>query len=213
MAVALTSKPARGAAQRTSAVEKRNMIQWQTHEVAKIPEGYQVAVADVNGDGRLDILALSSEKSIVEWYENPTWKAASRHHGDRRVTSAWRRCFIPGYPARGMALASDFALDDSTHGGSLWWAEPDSGLGPRVAPPPARQDSHFPSAALGKPGRHGPPESGGRAAAGLWRRGAGLQGPRPTDLVRDAGDLPARTCLRRRKRRRSSGLPTASTSR
>jgi hypothetical protein len=32
--------------------------------------------------------------------------------------------FRPGYPARGLALASDFSLDDSTYGGSLWWAEP-----------------------------------------------------------------------------------------
>ena len=51
------------------------MIRWQPHTVAQIPSGYQVAVADVNGDGRPDILALSSEESIVEWYENPSWKA------------------------------------------------------------------------------------------------------------------------------------------
>ncbi len=99
------------------------MIQWQAHEVAKIPEGYQVAVADVNGDGRLDILALSSAHSIVEWYENPNWRA-------RPITTATQRnfslapLFQPGYPARGLALASDFALGDSTRGGSLWWARP-----------------------------------------------------------------------------------------
>ena len=27
---------------------------------------------------------------------------------------------------RGMALATDFNLSDSTYGGSLWWAEPDA---------------------------------------------------------------------------------------
>jgi hypothetical protein len=104
-------------------VKKRDMIRWQAHEVAKIPEGYQVAVADVNGDGRLDILGLSSAKNIVEWYENPIWKA-------RPITTTTHKnislapLFHPGYTARGLALASDFALDDSTHGGSLWWAEP-----------------------------------------------------------------------------------------
>ncbi len=106
-------------------MHKRSMIQWRTHEVAKVPEGYQVAVADVNGDGRLDVLALSSGKSIVEWYENPTWKP-------RPITTTTHKnislapLFHPGYPARGLALASDFALDDSTYGGSLWWAEPNA---------------------------------------------------------------------------------------
>jgi hypothetical protein len=103
--------------------KRRNMIQWRTHEVAKIPDGYQVAVADVDGDGRLDILALSSVESVVEWYDNPTWKA-------RPITTSTQKninlapLFRLGYPARGLALASDFALEDSTHGGSLWWAEP-----------------------------------------------------------------------------------------
>jgi hypothetical protein len=120
---ALAAKPAHAANLQNGKAGGRNMIQWQTHEVAKIPEGYQVAVADVNADGRLDILGLSSAHSIVEWYENPTWKP-------RPITTSTHKnislapIFHPGYPARGVALASDFALDDSTHGGSLWWAEP-----------------------------------------------------------------------------------------
>ena len=106
---------------------KRGMVRWQAHTIAKIPNGYQVAVADVNGDGKPDILALSSVESIVEWYENPSWKA-------RPITTATRKnislapLFRTGYPERGLALASDFALNDSTHGGSLWWAEPGNSL-------------------------------------------------------------------------------------
>lgn len=102
---------------------KRAMIKWQPHTVAQIPSGYQVAVADVNGDGRPDILALSSEESIIEWYENPSWKA-------RPITTLTRHnislapLFRRNYPQRGLALASDFALNDSTSGGSLWWGEP-----------------------------------------------------------------------------------------
>ena len=103
------------------------MVRWQAHTIAKIPNGYQVAVADVNGDGKPDILALSSVESIVEWYENPSWKA-------RPITTATHQnislapLFRDGYPARGLALASDFALNDSTYGGSLWWAEPGNSL-------------------------------------------------------------------------------------
>jgi len=123
LGLALASPRARGQNKAAAGVKKRSMVQWRAHEVAKIPDGYQVAVADVNGDGRLDILALSSAESIVEWYKNPTWKV-------RAITASTRKnislapLFHLGYPARGVALASDFALDDSTHGGSLWWAEP-----------------------------------------------------------------------------------------
>jgi FG-GAP-like repeat len=96
---------------------------WRVHDVAEIPHGYQVAVADVNADGRPDILALSSEESIVEWYENPSWKS-------RAITTKTRKnislapLFRQGYPERGLALASDFALEESDLGGSIWWCEP-----------------------------------------------------------------------------------------
>jgi Aldos-2-ulose dehydratase, beta-propeller domain/FG-GAP-like repeat len=98
-------------------------LRWRIHDVAKIPDGYQVAAADVTGNGRPDILALSSERSIVEWHENPTWKA-------RPVTSKTQKniSLAPlvwkGYGGHGLALAADFYLDESTRGGSLWWAEP-----------------------------------------------------------------------------------------
>src|SRR5438309_11631278 len=36
------------------------------------PGGYQVEVADVNGDKKPDIVALGG--STCAWYENPTWK-------------------------------------------------------------------------------------------------------------------------------------------
>lgn len=109
-------------AQGVTPVLRRRLLSWRIHPVAKIPNGYQLALADINGDGRLDIAALSSVESRLEWYENPTWKP-------HPVTSKTRRnislapLFRAGYPARGLALASDFALEDSTSGGSLWWAE------------------------------------------------------------------------------------------
>jgi hypothetical protein len=123
LGLTLAARPAPAANTLSAAMKKRTMIQWRTHEVAKIPDGYQVAVADVNGDGRPDILALSSVESIVEWHENPTWKTWSITTTTRKNISL-APLFYRGYPARGLALASDFVLDDSTHGGSLWWAEP-----------------------------------------------------------------------------------------
>ena len=113
-------------AQTHSSNKRPKMLRWQAHPVAKIPHGYQVAVADVNADGRPDILALSSEASVVEWYENPSWQA-------RPITTTTKRnislapLFKDGYPARGLALATEFALADSRNGGEVWWAVPPAG--------------------------------------------------------------------------------------
>jgi Aldos-2-ulose dehydratase, beta-propeller domain/FG-GAP-like repeat len=100
----------------------REPPRWRVHDVAEIPHGYQLAVADVNADGRPDILALSSQESIVEWYESPSWKS-------RAITTRTKRnislapLFREGYPERGLALASDFALEESEHGGNIWWCQ------------------------------------------------------------------------------------------
>ncbi len=39
---------------------------------AEVQIGYGIAIADVNGDGKPDILL--ADQHTVQWYENPTWK-------------------------------------------------------------------------------------------------------------------------------------------
>lgn len=36
--------------------------------------GYQVIACDVNGDGKLDLIALASDMPDLLWFENPTWE-------------------------------------------------------------------------------------------------------------------------------------------
>lgn len=113
-------------------------LSWKIHDVARIPHGYQVAVADVNGDDRPDILALSSEEHIVEWYENPGWKPrpiTTKTSGNISLAPL----FGNGHPSQGIALATDFSLDDSTRGGNLWWASP-----------PASPDAEWPLISIGQ---------------------------------------------------------------
>jgi hypothetical protein len=46
-----------------------------THTVATgLTGGYQVVVADLNRDGRPDIIALASDLSELRWYQNPGWE-------------------------------------------------------------------------------------------------------------------------------------------
>lgn len=125
-------------AQQGKSKKTKPPLRWRIHEVSKIPDGYQVAVADVNGDGKPDILALSSEKPIIEWYENPGWRArpiTTKTSGNISLAPF----FFTGRPSRGIALATDFSLEDSTRGGNLWWAAP-----------PASLDAEWPLAKIGQ---------------------------------------------------------------
>jgi hypothetical protein len=48
--------------------------EFAAHTVASdLKGGYQVVVADLNGDGRPDLIALGSGMSELIWYENPSW--------------------------------------------------------------------------------------------------------------------------------------------
>jgi hypothetical protein len=44
--------------------------QFQRHEIANFHDGYQATIADVNGDGRPDVLVLSIGQNKVVWFEN-----------------------------------------------------------------------------------------------------------------------------------------------
>lgn len=49
------------------------MTRFATHEVASgLTGGYQVIAADLNGDGKPDLIAVSDLPELV-WFENPSW--------------------------------------------------------------------------------------------------------------------------------------------
>jgi hypothetical protein len=84
--------------------------------------GYQTGVADINSDGRLDILALSTSPTRLHWYRNPDW---TRHI----ITTATNRNIdmapydIDGDGDTDLAIASQFRLQETTTGGLLQWLE------------------------------------------------------------------------------------------
>ncbi len=86
------------------------------------PGGYQVKVADIDGDGKPDVVALGETAAgQVAWYKNPTWKRypisidRTKNNIDLAIHD------IDGDGELEIALASDFQLGDSTSGGTISW--------------------------------------------------------------------------------------------
>ena len=98
-------------------------VRFREHLIDHLPGAYQCAVADINGDGKPDIIALSSDRSEIAWYENPTWK---KH---LLTTSTRSNIDIAAYDLDGdgkivMAVASEFDLGNTQTGGRLQWFKP-----------------------------------------------------------------------------------------
>lgn len=49
-------------------------VRFTEHIIDTIPGAYHATVADINGDGKPDIIAISETENQIAWYENPTWE-------------------------------------------------------------------------------------------------------------------------------------------
>jgi hypothetical protein len=59
------------------------------HVIAQnLTGGYQVIAADMNRDGKPDLIALASRISELVWYENPTWQRHVIASGFKRMINA-----------------------------------------------------------------------------------------------------------------------------
>lgn len=79
------------------------------------PGAYQVEVADINGDGKPDIVALGGD--TCAWYENPSWKKRIITGPDRApgvISSAARDVDGDGWAE--VAIAYDFAMNEPLKG-------------------------------------------------------------------------------------------------
>src|SRR3974377_2175252 len=80
-----------------------------------LPGGYQVEVADVNGDRKPDIIALGG--STCAWYENPTWKKRIVTTGEATLgISSSARAALDGDGRAEIAIAYDFEINEPTRG-------------------------------------------------------------------------------------------------
>lgn len=97
-------------------------LTFQRHDVTNYPTPYQIAVADLNGDGKPDVLVLSTQANRVDWFENPTWKPHEIARTDQNIDLAPRDLEGDGKP--GIALASGFYFRETNRGGEIQWLKP-----------------------------------------------------------------------------------------
>lgn len=96
-------------------------VSFKTQEIAaKIGVVYALSIADVNGDGKPDIVAINNNQLL--WFENPSW---TRHVVTEKVTERDNVALAPldidGDGKLDFALGADWQPTNTTGGGSLHW--------------------------------------------------------------------------------------------
>ena len=94
---------------------------FEPHTVASdLRGGYQVAAADLNHDGRLDLIAVGQTMGELVWYENPGWE----RHVLASGLSGLINCAVVE-PGPEIVLASGFSNRASQSPGIVWLLRPD----------------------------------------------------------------------------------------
>jgi len=95
-------------------------VQFTTHLITdQIRGGYSVTIADVNHDGKLDIIPVAAGSPDFAWYENPTWEKHVMLN-DKRAMLWTAAADIDGDGIPEFALLADFGRDPKTAKGSVW---------------------------------------------------------------------------------------------
>ena len=93
---------------------------FEPHLIDSPENPYQVKVCDINQDGLPDVIGLSTEPTLLAWYENPTWeKHVITEKTVNNIDVAARDITGDGFPD--LALASNFKLSETFRDGQVQW--------------------------------------------------------------------------------------------
>ncbi len=105
----------------TLAADEPAFPRFKMQEIATdLTVGYAVIVADVNEDGKPDIVVVDSKR--VVWYENPTWKCRTIISGKTKPDNVCITATdIDGDGHLDFVLGADWAPFNTKTGGTLQW--------------------------------------------------------------------------------------------
>ena len=100
-------------------------FKWRAEQIDTIDIGYGIALADVDGDGRKDIIL--ADKKTIQWYQNPTW---SKHVIAENLTERDNVCIaardIDGDGKCEIAVGGQWNYRESIKDGAVFYLDPPS---------------------------------------------------------------------------------------
>ncbi len=103
--------------------KRAHTVAFRAHVIeADLAGGYQVLVADLNQDGRPDVIGLSNRLPELYWYENPSWE---RHVvvGDMHRMITLAAAQVEGDPVPEIVIATHFGQTEPESEGRLFYLQ------------------------------------------------------------------------------------------